>query len=66
MPVTAWAEGTPAFCRYRTLSAMPPTLAGVTRLTKDEASWARTVGHQRQPLRDAARHADAGRDVREA
>ena len=42
--MTAWAEGTPAFCRYRTLSAMPPTLAGVTRLTNDDASWARMVG----------------------
>ena len=66
MPVTACAEGTPAFCRYRTLRAMPPTLAGVTRLTKDEASWARTVGAQRQPFGDAARHADARRYVREA
>ena len=28
----------PHFCMKRTLSAMPPTLAGVTRFTNDEAS----------------------------
>ena len=33
-PVTAWAGGIPAFCMKRTFTAMPPTLAGVTRLTK--------------------------------
>ena len=44
MPVTASGGGTPAFCRYLTLSAMPPTLAGVTRLTNDDASWTSIVG----------------------
>ena len=44
MPVTASAGSTPAFCMKRTLSAMPPTLAGVTRLTNDDASCASTVG----------------------
>src|SRR5215216_1155526 len=43
IPVTASAGGTPAFCMYRTLRAMPPTFAGVTRLTNDEANWASTV-----------------------
>ena len=32
-PVTAFAGSTPAFCMNRTFRAMPPTLAGVTRLT---------------------------------
>ena len=35
---------TPAFCRKRTLSAIPPTFAGVTRLTNDDASWAARLG----------------------
>ncbi len=43
IPVTASAGGTPAFCMNRTLSAMPPTLAGVTRLTNDEATEVSTV-----------------------
>ena len=30
-------RSTPAFCRKRTFNAIPPTLAGVTRLTNDEA-----------------------------
>ena len=38
---------TPDFCRYRAFSAMPPTLAGETRLTNDEAAWASTVGQNR-------------------
>src|SRR5215469_279549 len=38
---------TPDFCRYRTFSAMPPTLAGETRLTNDDAAWASTVGQNR-------------------
>ena len=39
------ADGsTPAFCRKRTFSAMPPTLDGDTRLTNEEAPWVRTVG----------------------
>ena len=29
---------TPDFCRYRAFNAMPPTLAGETRLTNDEAA----------------------------
>src|SRR5436190_1012675 len=38
------ADGaTPAFCRNRTFSAMPPTLAGETRLMYDEAPWVRVV-----------------------
>ena len=44
MPVTASAGGDAAFCMKRTLSAMPPTLAGVTRLTNDEATCASTLG----------------------
>ena len=43
-PVTASAGSTPAFCMNRTFSAMPPTLAGVTRLTNDDASCASTLG----------------------
>ncbi len=43
-PVTAFAGSTPAFCMNRTFRAMPPTLAGVTRLTKLDASWACTLG----------------------
>ena len=35
------------FCRYRAFSAMPPTLAGDTRLTNEEAAWASTVGQNR-------------------
>src|SRR6476646_9432261 len=38
---------TPDFCRYRTFSAIPPTLAGETRLINDDAPWASTVGHHR-------------------
>src|SRR5215471_13313692 len=39
------ADGsTPAFCRNRTFSAMPPTLDGDTRLTYEEAPWVSTVG----------------------
>ena len=44
MPVTAGAGSTPAFCMKRTFRAMPPTLAGVTRLTNDDAICACTVG----------------------
>ena len=39
--------GTPDFCRYLAFSAMPPTLAGDTRLMNDDAPWASTVGHSR-------------------
>src|SRR5256885_799764 len=39
---------TPDFCRYRAFSAMPPTLAGDTRLINDDAPWARTVGQSRR------------------
>src|SRR6516225_7572769 len=35
---------TPAFCRKRTFSAMPPTLAGETRLTYEDAFWVSRVG----------------------
>ena len=38
---------TPDFCRYRAFSAMPPTLAGETRLTNEEAPWVSTVGQNR-------------------
>ena len=34
----------PAFCRNRAFSAIPPTLAGDTRLMNDDANWATTVG----------------------
>ena len=51
MPVTAFAVRRPAFCRNRTLSAIPPTLAGVTRLTNDDASCAPTVGRNGSALR---------------
>ena len=44
MPVTAAAGSTPAFCMKRTFSAMPPTFAGVTRLTNDDAICVSTVG----------------------
>ena len=35
---------TPDFCRKRAFSAIPPTLAGDTRLMNDDAAWVRTVG----------------------
>src|SRR5437763_327452 len=38
---------TPDFCRNLAFSAMPPTLAGETRLTNDDAPWASTVGQNR-------------------
>ena len=41
---TPAAAGTPDFCRKRTFSAIPPTLAGETRLTNDEAACVRMVG----------------------
>ena len=63
--MTASAGGTPAFCMYRTLSAMPPTFAGVTRLTNDEASCGLHRRHERQPLGDAADQADGRGDVGE-
>ena len=47
VPVTASAGSTPAFCRKRTFSAMPPTFAGVTRLTKLDANCASTVVDER-------------------
>ena len=51
MPVTASAGSMPHFCMKRTLSAMPPTLAGVTRLTNDEASCTSTLAASgRRPL----------------
>ena len=43
MPVTASAGSMPAFCMNLTFSAIPPTFAGVTRLTNDDASCASTV-----------------------
>ena len=36
--------GTPFFCRNRAFRAMPPTLAGETRLTNDEAAWVKVAG----------------------
>ena len=42
---TALPESTPHLCRKRTLSAMPPTFAGDTRLTKEDATWVRG-GHR--------------------
>jgi hypothetical protein len=41
--VTPADGSTPAFCRKRTFSAMPPTLLGDTRLTNEEAPWASVV-----------------------
>ena len=35
---------TPAFCRNRAFSAIPPTLAGETRLTYEDAFWVSRVG----------------------
>src|SRR5207248_763662 len=35
---TAVAPSTPDFCRYRAFNAIPPTLAGVTRLANEDAS----------------------------
>ena len=48
-PTAATPElvSTPDFCRNRAFSAMPPTLAGETRLINDEAAWASTVGQNR-------------------
>ena len=43
-PVTASAGAIPAFCMYRTFNAIPPTFAGVTRLTNDDARATCTVG----------------------
>ncbi len=44
-PMLATAAGAGIFlrCRYRTFSATPPTAAGVTSVTKELASWTRTV-----------------------
>ena len=42
--MTASGGATPAFCRKRRLSAIPPTFAGVTRFTNDDASWAARLG----------------------
>ena len=42
-PVAAVALSMPCLTRNRRFNAMPPTLAGVTRLVNDEASWARNV-----------------------
>ena len=63
-PVTASAGGTPAFWRKRTFSAMPPTLAGVTRFTNELASGHLDGGHERDRLRHAADGADGRRHVR--
>ena len=41
---TLAAVSDPAFCRNRAFSAIPPTLAGDTRLMNDDANWATTVG----------------------
>ena len=48
-PTAATPElvSTPDFCRNRAFSAIPPTLAGETRLINDEAAWASTVGQNR-------------------
>src|SRR5690242_17336876 len=50
---------TPDFCRNRAFSAMPPTLAGDTRLMNDDAPWARTVGPSRIRCETAPRRATA-------
>ena len=42
-PVAAAALSMPCLTRNRRFNATPPTLAGVTRLVNDEASWARNV-----------------------
>jgi hypothetical protein len=46
MPTDAAAAsvGTPAFCRKRTLSVMPPTLFGVTRFMNALAIWSENTG----------------------
>src|SRR5262249_21093798 len=56
---TSALVSTPDFCRYRTFSAMPPTLAGETRLTNDDAAWASTVGQNRIRGRTAPINATA-------
>ena len=56
-PVTAYAGSTPPFCMNRTFSAIPPTLAGVIRLTNDDAICAPTVGSERQRFRHASHRA---------
>src|SRR6185503_14736621 len=43
-PATAVAGSTPDFARNRMLSTMPPMLAGVTRLTNDDATCASVAG----------------------
>src|SRR4051794_37262658 len=43
-PDTATAGSTPARCMYRTFRAMPPMLAGVTRLTNEDPTWVASVG----------------------
>ena len=44
--MTAWAGGMPAFCMKRTFSAIPPTLAGVTRLMKLDANCVYTLARR--------------------
>jgi len=44
-PVTATALSTPDFCRNRMFTAVPPTLAGVTRFVNDDANWVMNSGH---------------------
>ena len=55
MPVTPAAGSIPAFCRNRRFSAMPPTFAGVTRFTKDDAICASTLGNEGELLRQHLR-----------
>ena len=51
MLATATGAGIFRRCRYRTFSATPPTAAGVTSVTKELASWTRTV--RKKPSRSA-------------
>ena len=44
----ATGASTPDFCKYRTLSAMPPTPAGARLLANDAATCASNVGTARR------------------
>ena len=52
----ATAAGTFLRCRYLMFSAAPPTAAGVTRVTKDPATWTSRV---RKKLSRAATNPDS-------
>ena len=57
-PAAALGGSTPHFCMNRMFSAIPPMLAGDTRLTNEDAHWVSRVGPNGRRVRHRPEHRD--------